>query len=212
MTISIAIVDDHPVISHGLIHILGKEDDFSIVGHAIDGAAARKLAEKNKPEVIILDISLEGSDGISLIPQLVEESGGGNIIMYTTHNNKSYIVRSLKAGALGYVLKSDKTEELVLAVRDVVQKKMYLSKSLSPSLLGEIIVGNISDKVEIDNLTTREYEVASLIAQGRSIDQIGEDLFISPKTVRVHRTNIMHKFTCKNVHELLLQLRQHFPQ
>ncbi len=212
MSISIAIVDDHPVISHGLKHILGKNNDFDIVGNAVDGAAAIRLVEKSRPDVIILDISLEGSDGISLISQLLEASKGVNIIMYTMHNSKSYIVRSLKAGALGYILKSDKTEELVSAIRDVVQKKMYLSRSLPPSILGDIIVGNISETGFTESLTPREYEIASLIAKGRSVDQIGEDLYISPKTVRVHRTNIMHKFACENVHELLLQLRQHFPQ
>ncbi len=212
MSVSIAIIDDHPVISHGLIHILGKYDDFTIVGHAVDGPEAKKLVGESKPQVIILDISLEEGDGISLIQELIEISEGGNVIMYTMHNSQSYIVRSLKAGALGYVLKSDRTEELVSAVRDVVQKKMYLSKSLPPSTLREIIVGDVSEKGGIENLTPREYEVATLIARGRSIDQIGDGLFISPKTVRVHRTNIMHKFSCRNVHELLLQLRQHFPQ
>ncbi len=146
MSISVAIVDDHPVITHGLTHFLGKCDDFDIVGNAADGVAAIKLVEKSGPEVIILDISLEGCDGISLISPLMEVSDGVSIIMYTTHNSKSYIIRSFKAGALGYVLKSDKTEELITAVRDVMQKKMYLSQSLPPSILTEIIVGKVSEK------------------------------------------------------------------
>ncbi len=212
MSISVIIVDDHPVISHGLTHVLGKNVDIDIVGIADNGVAALSLVKEVGPDVVILDISLQKLDGISLISQILTEKKSTKIIMYTMHNSKGYIIRSLRAGALGYVLKSDRTEELVNAVQKVVQGQVCLSSNISAAMMSEILVGNNSEVEVVSSLTPREYEVASLIAKSRSIEQIGSDLFISPKTVRVHRTNIMHKFGCKNVHDLLLQLRHHFPQ
>lgn len=210
--ISVIIVDDHPVISQGLTHVLGKNQNLKIIGTAAESAAAIKLAEQTQPDVVILDISLENGDGISLISQFIEVSSNTSIIMYTMHNKRGYVVRSLRAGALGYILKSDKMEELVKAIFQVIEKKIYLSSNISSGILYELVSGKIDSEETIENLTPREYEIAALIAKGRTVDQISEDLFISPKTVRVHRTNIMHKFQCSSVHDLLLQLRQHYPQ
>lgn len=131
--------------------------------------------------------------------------------MYTTHNSKDYIHRALRAGATGYVLKSDKMEEVVKAIQHAIKGKVYLSSSTPDSILSDMLSGNNQEDIT-STLTSREYEVASLIAQGMTPNQIADTLFISPKTVRVHRTNIMHKFSCTQVHELLLQLRQFFPQ
>ncbi len=119
---------------------------------------------------------------------------------------------SCRSAFLPSIFAGDRIEELVTAVRNAVQEKVYLSSNISPSILSELIVGTIFEEEMTACLTPREYEVASRIAQGQSIKEIGEHLFISPKTVRVHRTNVMHKFACRNVHERLLQLRQYFPQ
>jgi len=210
--ITVIIIDDHPVISHGLIHVLGKNRSLKIVGNAEDSVSALKLTRRTQPDVAILDISLENSDGISLISQLIEAGNNTRIIMYTMHNHKSYVARSLREGALGYILKSDRIEELIEAIYNVVEKKIYLSSNISPGILSELVTGRIESETALETLTPREYEIAALIAKGRTIDQIGGDLYISPKTVRVHRTNIMHKFECNSIHELLLQLRQYYPQ
>lgn len=213
MSISIVIVDDHPVIMHGLINILDKEEDFQIKGQARDGKGALEVISSVQPDVVILDITLEGVDGISLITHINESSPRTKIIMYTTHDNTNYISRALQVGASGYVLKSEKIAELSLAIRKVLNNEIHLSSSLPASILGELIKDNGNSKGSpTKTLTPREYEIASLIAQGLDPEQVGDTLFISPKTVRVHRTKIMHKLSCKNVHELLLQLRQYFPQ
>lgn len=210
--ISIVVIDDHPVISHGLKSILGKRDEFVIAGEASDSRGALQIVAASKPDVIILDIGLDGSDGISLIAQLKEVSSLSKIIMYTMHDNKNYIARSFQAGAMAYVLKSDKTEELVDAVKNVFGAKIYLSSAIPSAVLAELIMGKKSLDSGVSGLTAREYEIASLISMGKNINQIAENLCISPKTVRVHRTNIMHKLSCDNVHELLLQLHNYFPQ
>jgi DNA-binding NarL/FixJ family response regulator len=213
MSISIVIVDDHPVICHGLNRILDKQESFTIAGEASDAKSALELIAKKQPTVVILDITLQGIDGVSMISRIGEVSPRSKIIMYTMHNSRDYITRSFQAGALGYVLKSDKTEELVTATNSVMANKLYLSAGVPDSILGELSSSRTTQKNNgTATLTRREYEVASLVAQGRNPDQIAETLFISPKTVRVHRTKIMHKLSCSSVHELLLKLPHYFPR
>ncbi len=212
MPVSIVIIDDHPVICHGLNRILDKEHSFVISGEANEWKSALKLVDKSQPDVAILDITLQGYDGISLISRMREVSKKTRVIMYTMHNSREYIVRSFHAGALGYVLKNDKTEELVAAVKDVMNRRIFLSSSIPDTVMVELIHGKGTERDAASTLSPREYEVASLIAQGLNPDQIAQTLFISTKTVRVHRTKIMHKLSCTGVHEMLLELRQHFPQ
>lgn len=212
MSVSIVIIDDHPVICHGLNRILDKEPLFHISGEANEWKSALKLVEENQPDVAILDITLQGLDGISLLSRILEVCESVRVIMYTMHNSRDYIVRSFQAGALGYVLKNDKTEELVTAVKDVMDGRIFLSSSIPNTIMAELISGKGAEGDAAARLSPREYEVASLIAQGLSPDQIADTLFISTKTVRVHRTKIMHKLSCSGIHELLLELRQYFPQ
>lgn len=210
--IRIVVVDDHPVISHGIKSVLGKDRDFEIVGEADTAKDAENIIGKTKPDVVVLDITLEGGDGVSLLSKLHEISPKTKTVMYTMHSDTVYIARSFQAGALGYVLKSDQMAELVDAIKDVYREKIYLSSSIPQTILTELMMGKRSAENPVDGLTAREFEIASLIAQGEKVENIAKKLHISPKTVRVHRTNIMHKFSCNHVHELLLQLRQYFPQ
>lgn len=212
MSISIVIVDDHPVIGHGLKSILGKQANFSVVGDAKDGKGALRVISEEKPDVIILDIILDGIDGISLISKINEISPTSKVIMYTMHDSNDYVVRSFQAGALGYILKSDRMAELVIAINSVTSNQLYFSTALSPTVLQKVISGKNKQQDLVSSLTPREYEIGALMAQGAELNQIATSLFISPKTVRVHRTNIMHKLSCKNVHQLLLQLHHYFPQ
>jgi DNA-binding NarL/FixJ family response regulator len=212
MSTSIVIVDDHPMIRHGLKSVISNQDSYAVAGEASDGKSCLKLVEQIKPDIVILDITLKGSDGISLILRIKELAANIKIIMYSMHNSKEYVSRSLMAGAFAYVLKGDKIEEVIAAIDSVIQEKIYLSTSIPQTILSELIVNRRNTESAIDTLTPREYEVASLISQGNTPDQIAEILCISPKTVRVHRTNLMHKLSCSHVHELLLQLRNYFPQ
>lgn len=213
MPVSILIVDDHPVICHGLKRVLEKQDDMVIIGEAANWKEALHAIESMQPDVVILDITLKGIDGVSLITRIREGGLKTRIMMYTMHSSRDYITRSFQAGALGYFLKSDKTEQLATAIRKIMDGRVYLSKSLSTSIMTDLLGGrNMAELGGSAALTPREYEVATLISQGMNIDQIGDTLFISPQTVRVHRTKIMHKLSCTGVHEMLLKLRDYFPQ
>jgi len=127
------------------------------------------------------------------------------------HENPNQVYRAIKAGAKGYVLKGDAIHDLITAVREVMIGNLYLSSSLPHAILNQTHTGR-EEQSSLSMLTTREYEIANLLVQGMNPDEIGETLFISPKTVRVHRTNIMHKLGCQRVNELLLCLADHFPR
>lgn len=207
---SIFIIDDHPVIMHGVKSVLSKQPDMDIVGEAHDAESALKSLQKLQPDVIILDITLKGISGIDLIPRIKEKLNNSLIVIYSMHSTPNYIQRSIKAGAKGYVFKSDEIKDLIAAIRDVREGKMYLSRNIRPEFVEQILNGK-SDGSSLSTLTPREYEVANLLVQGMTPDEIGESLFISPKTVRVHRTNIMHKLGCDRANALLLCLADHLP-
>ncbi len=210
-TISVFIIDDHPVIRHGVSSVLKKKEDIEVIGEAKDAPTALKKLKTLKPDVIILDITLEGLSGIDLIPRIKERVEDAVIVIYSMHREPNQIHRAIKAGAKGYILKTDEIADLTSATKNVSEGHMCLSRNLPPEVLESLLTGK-GDNGTLSVLTTREYEVANLIVQGMNPDEIGTHLFISPKTVRVHRTNIMHKLNCSRVNELLLSLAQHFPR
>ena len=210
-TISVVIIDDHPVIRHGVTSVLKKQPDMHVVGESDTAATALPLIKELKPDVVILDITMTGISGIDLIPYIKALSENTIIIIYSMHQSTDIIYRSFKAGAKGYVLKADAIRDLFKAVREAVQGRIFLSKSLPQNMEAQLLSGD-TEKGALSILSPREYEIANLLGQGMTPDEIGETLFISPKTVRVHRTNIMHKLDCGRSNELLLLLRDCFPQ
>ena len=209
--ISVVIIDDHPVIRHGVTSVLKKQTDMHVVGESDTAATALPLIKEIKPDVVILDITMTGISGIDLIPYIKALSEETIIIIYSMHQNHDNIYRAFKAGAMGYILKADEIKDLITAVREVVQGRIFFSKTLPEKLMDRLLSGKADDGA-LAILSPREHEIANLLAQGMTPDEIGETLFISPKTVRVHRTNIMHKLNCSRSNELLLLLRDYFPQ
>ncbi len=209
--ISVVIIDDHPVIRHGVTSVLKKQPDMQVVGESDTAATALPLIKELQPNVAILDITMTGISGIDLIPYIKALSEETIIVIYSMHQNHDNIFRAFKAGAKGYVLKVDEIRDLIDAVREVTQGRIYLSNSF-PKTLNEQLLSGKCDDGALAVLSPREHEIANLLAQGMTPDEIGETLFISPKTVRVHRTNIMHKLNCSRSNELLLLLRDYFPQ
>lgn len=209
--ISVVIVDDHPVIRHGVTSILQKQPDMAVVGESNNATSALTVIKKFKPDVVILDITMTGISGIDLIPRIKTLSKDTIIVIYSMHQSHDLIYRAFRAGAKGYVLKADKITDLIAAVREAVQGRKFLSPHLPSSILDHLASGKGGEGV-LSILSPREYEITNLIAQGMTPEKIGEILFISPKTVRVHRTHIMHKLNCNRANELLLLLGDYFPQ
>ncbi|HIP40692.1 MAG TPA: response regulator transcription factor [Desulfocapsa sulfexigens] len=208
--LSVIIVDDHPVIRHGVSSVLRQQPDMNIVGQLHSAEAALPEIKNLKPDVAILDITMAGISGIDLIPYIKESSEDTAIIIYTMHEMPDYIHRAFSAGAKGYVLKGDEINDLIAAIREVKEERFYFSRNLPHALVQQIMNGN-GTQGPLSGLTAREYEIANLLAQNMNPNKIGEILFISPKTVRVHRTNIMHKLGCQRSNELLFRLRDYFP-
>jgi DNA-binding NarL/FixJ family response regulator len=212
--ISVIIIDDHPVIRHGVASVLKKQSDMDVVGESDSATSALPVIKEFKPDVAILDISMEGISGIDLIPYIKSISEETAIVIYSMHQNQDFIYRAFKAGAKAYVVKADEINDLIAAIREVLQGHIFLSASLPSSIMDQLVSGKVEEGEEgiLSILSTREYEIANLLVQGMTPDEIGETLFISPKTVRVHRTNIMHKLDCDRANKLLLLLRDYFPQ
>jgi len=206
----VIVVDDHPVIRHGVSSVLKLLHDMSIVGESHSADAALPEIKRLKPDVAILDITMAGISGIDLIPYIKESSENTAVIIYTMHEIPDYLHRAFSAGAKGYVLKGDEINDLIAAIREVKEGRFYFSRNLPHALVQQIMSGD-GTQGPLAGLTAREYEIANLLAQNMNPNTIGEMLFISPKTVRVHRTNIMHKLGCQKSNELLLRLRDYFP-
>ncbi len=208
--ISVIIIDDHPVILHGVTSVLKKQPDINVVGKSHSADDALPEIKKLQPDVAVLDITMAGISGIDLIPHIKLHSENTAIVIYSMHQTPDFIHRAFKAGATGYILKGDEISELLAAIRDAADGRSCISRNLPPTLVQQIMNGKV-DEGPLASLTVREYEIANLLTQNMNPDEIGEMLFISPKTVRVHRTNIMHKLGCHRVNELLLRLRDYFP-
>ncbi|MEN8141446.1 MAG: response regulator transcription factor [Thermodesulfobacteriota bacterium] len=211
--ITTVLVDDHHLLRQGIASMLAEFQDVRVVGEAGDGIEGLRMIEQLQPNVAILDITMQGMSGIEMIPRIRSASPATRILMYTMHDNSDYIQQAMHAGSLGFVLKLDPAGELEAAIRAVNQGQTYLSPAASAKLIDCIIAGGGTSSAvpplasEVAHLTPREQEISSLIAQGHNTAKIGEQLFISPKTVRVHRANIMKKLGCESTGELIVRLR-----
>jgi two-component system response regulator NreC len=203
VTIKIILVDDHQIVRQGLRKMLTAEPDIKIVGEADNGCAALQLVNKFIPEVVIMDVSMPDMNGIEATRQILAHHPGTKIIALTMHSDSRFILNMLKAGASGYLLKDCALEELVKAIRTVVHQKTYLSPGVSDILLKDFPStrsDNSSSAFSI--LTTRERQVLQLMAEGKSTNQISNNLCVSVKTVETHRKQIMQKLGIHNIAEL----------
>jgi two-component system, NarL family, response regulator NreC len=204
MTVTVLLADDHPIVRHGLRHLLGEEPDIRIVGEASDGLQAVQLTEKFKPNVLIVDIMMPDLNGLEVLRQVKERSPATCSIVLSMQSADVYVVEALKAGALGYVLKETGPSELVNAVQHVVGGQRYLSPRISERLIDVLI--QTTEKAPADpyqTLTNREREVLQMAAEGLSTSEIAKRLSISPRTAELHRGRMMNKLGLRNQTELI---------
>ncbi len=203
MSVTILLVDDHPIVRQGLRHLLEGEAEFKVLGEAGDGVEALLLTERLKPNILVVDMMMPGLNGLEVLRQIKHISPGTRTIVLSMQSADAYVIEALKYGAAGYVLKETGPSELVNAVREVTQGNQYLSAKLSERLKtnGRSIMDIPSDIYE--TLTTREREILQMTVEGRTSQEIGDKLIISPRTVEVHRSNLMNKLGIKNQAELI---------
>ena len=204
--IRILIADDHDVVRSGLLVLLRSLTDCSVVGEAVNGEEAVRLALERKPDVILMDISMPVMDGIEATTRILEQQPDARVIILSVHEDEEYVHRILKAGARGYVLKNAGRKDIARAVRAVVSGERFFSPGISRLIVDGFIrrpavvpsTEPVPHGPEKYNLTKRETEVLGYIAQGFTNREIAEKLFLSFRTINTHRMNIMQKL---NVHD-----------
>lgn len=202
--ITFVLADDHHIVRQGLRSLLEGEADFEVVGDVSDGLEAVRMVESLKPDILVLDLMMGGLNGLEVTRQVSKQSPKTAIIILSMYNNEAYVLEALKAGAKGYVLKESTTDELVKAVREAVIGRHYLSASLSERAIENYIEKSKETYIDpYDTLTTREREVLHLAAQSYTNAEIAERLYISRRTVEVHRANVMHKLGLRSQPHLI---------
>lgn len=201
----ILLVDDHELIVNGIINLLSPYPRFHVVAHVDDGLEVYNACRIHEPDIVVLDLGLPGINGLDLIPLLRRRLPQMAILAYTAHMEETMAIRTLSAGALGYVLKNSSRQVLLAALQSVAVKKCYIDPALNREAINAALrVKN--DSTEI--LTPRERQILKLIADGFTNRLIGERLCISVKTVETHRLNVMRKLNVHKVTELLICARR----
>lgn len=202
----VLLADDHAVVRKGLRFILEQEPDLQVAGEAADGREAVRLARELAPDVVVMDIAMPQLNGIDATSQIVKQNPRTNVLILSMHNDETYLLRALEAGARGFLLKDTAEEDLVRAVRVAAQGKPFFSPAIAQALL-EDYMRNLQQRNQQDSyslLTDREKEVLQLLAEGRSNKEVAQLLNLSVYTVETHRTRIMQKLNLHNTAELVL--------
>jgi len=204
--VRIFLADDHTVMRAGIRLVLERQPDLHVVGEASDGRETVNAIERLHPDVVVMDISMPNLNGIEATRQILANGVAVSIVVLSMHADEEYVLRALKAGARGYLLKESAEADLIAAVRAVVSGKSFFSPAIS-RLLVEDYVRQLQDRDIEDSyelLTTRERELLQLVAEGKSNKDIANLLNLSVYTVETHRSNIMEKLNLHGVPELIL--------
>lgn len=202
--ITLVLAEDHHIVRQGIRFLLEAEADLKVIGEVSDGLEAVRMVSRLSPDILVLDLMMEGLNGLEVARQVSAQSPKTAIIILSMYNNEAYVLEALRAGAKGYVLKDSTAAELVKAVREAVIGRHYLSASLSERVIENYIEKSKETYLDpYDTLTTREREVLHLAAQSRTNAEIAERLYISRRTVEVHRASFMHKLGLSSQAQLI---------
>ncbi|MCH7612531.1 MAG: response regulator transcription factor [Candidatus Marinimicrobia bacterium] len=202
--ITVLVVEDHTIVRQGIVSLINKEDDITIVGEADDGRQAIKLCREKKPNIIVMDLAMPHLNGIETTQIVKKECPKTNIIILSMYSEEEYIFKAIDAGASGYLTKKNAAEDLIKAIRAVRDGKTFFSPEVSKTVMNSYHLmmkkyGTLDEVSEKKKLTSRELEVLQLIAEGYTSKKISEKLHISTNTVQRHREKIMRKTGIHNV-------------
>ena len=202
----VVLVDDHQLFRMGITALLKSEDSIEVIGEVNTAKETLGYIDKKKPDVVLMDISLDDGDGILLTKEIVDRYKNVKVIMLSMHVKEDFIQRSIKAGASGYLLKDSPKDELIKAIKEVAKGDKYFASEVSQLMVSSYVnkAGDFAEKKrKLSGLTKREIEIIRLLSDGLSNQKIASQLGISHRTVDTHRTNIMQKVKVKNVAELV---------
>ena len=198
------LVDDHPIVRQGLGLLINREPDLVVCGEAEDAPSALQRMASAQPDLMVIDISLEGPDGLELLKTIRLKEPILPVLILSMHEESTYAERSLRAGANGYIMKQEATERVLVAIRRILEGKVYLSERLTNKMLEQFVHGVGSSKNNpLMTLSDRELEVYRLIGAGHSTRQIADELHVSVKTVESYQAHIKEKLSLRNARELV---------
>jgi len=199
--IKVIITDDHPVVRQGIKQILSDYPEIEIVDEANNGEELLQKLKKVECDILLLDISMPGKNGLEILSQIKSDYKNIMVLVLSVHPMEQYALRAMKCGASGYLSKAGLPEELITAVKQLSQGHKYISSSLAEKIAFEVSVGNIDPSY--NKLSDREFEVFRLIASGKKMTEIGEQLSLSVKTISTYRERILNKLNMKSNAELV---------
>jgi DNA-binding NarL/FixJ family response regulator len=198
--IRVMLADDHTLVRAGIRALLEKLPGVEVVGEAGNGREVLNLVKLHQPDVVLMDISMPGLNGLEAAVRMAKEFPDVRVIILSMHHNEEYVWRALKAGVAGYLLKKSATAELENALKQVVHGEIYLSREISTRLVKKFPLQGTADRISpLEELTERQREILQLIAEGQNTKGIAEILKVSPKTVEYHRMKLMG---CLNIHDV----------
>lgn len=199
--IRILVADDHAIVREGLKQIVSEMPDMVVAGEASDGEEVLKEVQEDNYDVVLLDISMPGRSGLEVLKELKSQRAGLPVLMLSIHPEEQYAVRALRAGASGYLTKASAPAELVAAIRKAAVGGKYVTSSLAQKLASELTLD--ASEPPYRNLSDREYQVLCMIASGKAIKEIAEDMLLSAKTVSTYRSRVLAKLRLKSNAELV---------
>jgi DNA-binding NarL/FixJ family response regulator len=200
----ILIVDDHPIVRQGLAELINHEPDLTICGQAEDAREALKIIKESKPNMVIVDISLKETSGMELMKDIEAQYPGVLVLALSMHDESLYAERALRAGAKGYIMKAEATENVVTAIRKVLSGQIYISDRMAAKMVRKLVGGGHESRASaIERLSDRELEVFTSIGHGYGTRQIADRLHLSVKTIETYRAHIKEKLDLEDANELL---------
>ena len=203
----VLVADDHAVVREGIKRIIEETADMVVAGEAVNGWEVLEKARGGDYDAVVLDISMPGKNGMEILKELKRERPGVPVLILSMHPEEQYALRALKAGASGYITKESAPEELIAALEKVLRGSKYVTTALAERLILDIGVG--SEESLHEKLSDRELQVLCLLAEGKTINQIGQELCLSAKTISTYRSRIMQKMAMKTNAQLIRYAIKH---
>ena len=204
--ISVMLVDDHTLVRKGFCRLIEAENDLQVIGEADNGKSAIENYLELKPDVTVMDLSMPGIGGLDLIKKIREKDPAAKLIILTIHENEPFPSRALEEGAMGYITKHCDPVELLTAIRSVAHGKKYIDTETEKKISSN---EHIEEKKLLSSLTSREFQIFTMLANGKSYIEIAEEIELSPKTVQVHRANLLKKLKITSTPDIIHMAIRH---
>jgi DNA-binding NarL/FixJ family response regulator len=199
----VLLVDDHPIVREGMALLINREADLEVCAAAEESNAALEAIDTLRPDLAIVDISLPGRDGLELLKLIRAKDPQVPVLILSMHGETTYAERALRAGANGYIMKQEATEKVLVAIRRILNREIYVSEQIANRMLRHLAGAQDRDRSPLDGLSDRELEVFRRMGEGQSTRQIAEELHLSVKTIETHQARLKEKLSLRSSRELV---------